>query len=243
MSVEKKIAELVALGVDDLRTASIPLGVAQECARRWLVDAARDAERAKTRTIEREAMMSRLVENSSRYVDRGRAFYEWVQAIPGETLPYFTRSGAVSLKPLDLWAEGADHGAPTRARRLWEDGELSEASVLILAHAQQSRARNNAAREKAWKKTLVLVDTLIEERAAELDIEWTAALLTSTVALPDGTRVEWGEATRNQHASRLDMLARHAATELDSATRHRAAIDALDASGARCLNEMSRAAA
>lgn len=243
MDIEKKITALVALGVDGVRAATIPPAVAQECARRWLVDAARDAERARVREIERAALLALIttpeaLARASKLDDDRRGavgFREWVLSLPGEVLPYFA-NGVETKRAVDMWREGCDDGEPAK---LWRAGRAEEAIERIARNARAFRERNNEARRKAWGRTLLHVDRVIEERAAELEIGWTAALLTTTVALPDGTRVEWGEATREQHAARLDMLAKHAAGEIESASRHRAAIEALDAAGARCLNDLA----
>ncbi len=240
-TIEKKIAGLVALGVDALQDAAIPPSVAQECARRWLIAAARDAERARAREIETSAILAAITapEILAKAIDAGSAssYYEWVKSLPGEKLPLFA-NGVETIRSVNMWNEGAVNWDADEAHRLWQEGRLEDAIALLAKSARSHRERNNAARRKSWGRTLHHVDRVIEERAAELEIEWTAALLTTTVSLPDGSRVEWGEATREQHEARLEMLAKHAAGELETAARHRAAIDAIDAAGARCLNEL-----
>lgn len=267
MSIEKKIAELIALGVDGVRVASIPSAVAQECARRWLVDAARDAERARAREVERSATSTLLstlsvspeaIERAerARIAERERVraeadYIAWAESLPAIIVEMpcvesdFVRP--VEIRPREAMTRFTMPGEERResgrvlreVRRLYDAGdrELAASTLSALATKHVTRTRDvvmEARRE--WRER---IDATIEERAAELGIEWTAALLSTTVALPDGTRVEWGEATREQHAARLDMLSKHAATELETATRHRAAIDALDAAGVRCLNDLA----
>lgn len=82
------------------------------------------------------------------------------------------------------------------------------------------------------------VDKQIEEKAREIGMEWTAELLTTTFAMPDGTRVKWGEATLEQHRTRSAQLAKNASRNLEAATRHRVAINTIAESGASCLNEV-----
>lgn len=221
-TIEKKIAGLVALGVDALQDAAIPPSVAQECARRWLVAAARDAERARAREIEHAAAMSRLDREARTEKTRLEA-----RAWLGSQSSFDEFTSYDVKKFLDRVASGWDRSAAYATvlddRRRLEKIDLEIASDFYAELDSVVRSG---------------VDRIIEERAAELEIEWTAALLTTTVSLPDGSRVEWGEATREQHAARLEMLAKHAAGELETAARHRAAIDALDAAGVRCLNEL-----
>lgn len=265
MDIEKKIAALVALGVDGVRAATIPPAVAQECARRWLVDAARDAERAKVRAIEEAAatearahLDAALVEltrtpeaierlermereRADRYLN-DLAFETWRNDLPPfkfKMSDHVADDYEIDVYPDEGW-HGRENYASRRAiREAYDRGEHDVAAALLRDRATVSlaRSRDNINHEKRlWRDA---IDERIEERAAALGIEWTAALLSATVAMPDGTRVEWGEATREQHAARLEMLSKHAATELETATRHRAAIEALDAAGARCLNDLA----
>lgn len=239
---EEVIDDAIKRGVDYVRSMHITPAVAQECARRWLLDEARDHERAQARRVEQEAL--RAVAVLPRPRDWRREFYDWVQTVPTESLPFVSTAGAESVKPLDMWAEGADWGQGGRAQGFWREGRLDEAAEALTRHARMKRERNNDSKRNGWNKTLSRLDAIIEERAAELDIGWTAALLTTTVAMPDGARVPWGEATIEQHRARLDMLTKHAASEVDAATRHKAAIDAIAATpGARCLNDTVKAAA
>ena len=79
---------------------------------------------------------------------------------------------------------------------------------------------------------------ILDDYADRLRIEWTAELLASTFALPDGTRILWGEATLAQHEERLQMLVRNAEANLEAAARHRAAMAAIVRADALCLNEV-----
>lgn len=73
----------------------------------------------------------------------------------------------------------------------------------------------------------------------ELKIEWTAELLDTVVALGDGTKVAWGEATYAQHDQRASMLERNGAVNLEAAARHRRAMEELEAAGAETLRQMT----
>lgn len=222
-ALEKKIAALVELGVNGVREASIPPSVAQECARRWLVEQARDLERARARQVEEAAVRERYA-NEKRLQELRAEARQWLKARPEWH----------EFEPYDRQLFYADHVA----------GADPETALARLASRRASfREIDGQARHDLFGEldTIIRdgVDRLIERRAEEVGIEWTAALLTTTVALPDGSRVEWGEATREQHAARLDMLAKHAAGELETAARHRAAIGAIDAAGVQCLNELA----
>lgn len=269
MNVDKKIADLIALGVDALRTVPIPPSIAQECARRWLLDEARDAERTKAREIERAAVTTARAHNDAliraildapenverreraeqERVEKQQAdarFLAWMDDLPPFVfvMPQHDYPDVeYTVHHSEGWHGRENYGRRKMVRELWDEGNFDGAADALRAAATAPLARGAALvrSERQWWREKV--DVAIEERAVELDIAWTAALLTTTVALPDGTRVEWGEATRDQHVARLDMLAKHAATELETATRHRAAIEAIDAAGVSCLNDLARAAA
>ena len=83
----------------------------------------------------------------------------------------------------------------------------------------------------------------IEKYGADLRMEWTAELLSSEFALADGSKITWGEATREQHEWRADMHTRNAVAGIEGAARHRAAIDELERTGAETLNAAVRVAA
>lgn len=232
MSVERKITALIALGVDGLQTAHIPPSVAQECARRWLIEAARDAERERVRALEKAAEAERQAERSARHarVEAARVrAWKWLAQQP--------ERGEMTRYDEGKFIDWATHGGREASEVAWRK-VYDEIRADRRAYVEIDERADRTLLSEFSQIVRDGVDAIIEERAANLDMEWTAALLTATVALPDGTRVEWGEATREQHAARLEMLTKHAASEIETAARHRAAIDTLDATGARCLNEV-----
>lgn len=78
----------------------------------------------------------------------------------------------------------------------------------------------------------------IREFERELRLEWTNELLAAGFALPDGTTTTWGDATIDQHRSRLEMLTANAVANADAAARHMKAIDEIEAAGCSSLNEL-----
>jgi hypothetical protein len=59
-----------------------------------------------------------------------------------------------------------------------------------------------------------------------------------TFALPDGTRVEWGEATEEQHLARAEMQRRLSGDCIKDAKRHEQAAKEIRLAGVRCLNDL-----
>lgn len=59
-----------------------------------------------------------------------------------------------------------------------------------------------------------------------------------TFALGDGVKVEWGRATIEQHRQRVAMLQAIVDGTVATIRLHEAAIEALEKSGARCLDEV-----
>lgn len=231
------------------------------------MDAARDAEREQARLAEQAVETRRvtveldargdepvlsdyaLLQHQNRIailLDK-EIFNAWLAQIEGVTIKHLdqdherARDYDWTIDGLDAWnnISTRDHWHVRESvRKKWRSGDgEGAASELMDAGTRHSRRVQGwiAVEREQWKKR---IDSIIEERAASINMRWTADLLTTTVALPDGSRVAWGAATREQHAVRLEMLKKHATTELETATRHQAAIDALDAAGVDCLNEL-----
>jgi len=74
-------------------------------------------------------------------------------------------------------------------------------------------------------------------------LEVTAELLATTFALGDGSRVTWGDATVEQHTQRVEMLLASAGGTIETAGRHSAAIQMIEAHGATCLRGLVEQAA
>ena len=248
MDTDKRIADLVALGTEGLtKLDRIPPKLAQILARRWLLEAARDAERARVRALE-DAALERRAEAAQRRWEKDAAKRAKVVAADQEWMKWLGEL-KVSTVFIDLgkthnttqpalW-HARDIAKFTNARALYDAGRLDDARAEIEHLVRTANEIDNEIRQKnqaAWRAG---IDEMIEKRAESLGVRWTAALLTSTVALPDGTRVPWGEATIAQHEARIDMLAKHAASELETATRHKAAVEAIRAAGVSCLNELT----
>lgn len=98
-------------------------------------------------------------------------------------------------------------------------------------------------RDKLLGKALAKMTAITEDYARHLRMEWTAELLATGFPLPDGTRTTWGQATIEQHQARVAMFEGQALNAVEGAARHRKAIHALQATGARCLAEAAEAAA
>jgi hypothetical protein len=98
-------------------------------------------------------------------------------------------------------------------------------------------------RDKLQAKAMAQMTAATEAYARHLRMEWTAELLATGFPLPDGTRTTWGAATVDQHRARVAMFEGQAVAAVESAARHRKAIDALHSSGASCLAELAERAA
>lgn len=107
---------------------------------------------------------------------------------------------------------------------------------------QAARVREQASEQRIQ----ILQDRLrgqlndsLERYAAELRIEWTAELLSTGFALPDGRMVLWGEATVQDHEQRAAMLTRNVVANAEAAARHRRAVAELKAAGASTLRALT----
>jgi hypothetical protein len=92
----------------------------------------------------------------------------------------------------------------------------------------------DAIRERHWAR----MHQLVSDFAMDLRLQWTAELLASEFALPDGSAVTWGDATVEQHEARREMFAANAVANVEGAARHKAAITALTSADAKCLNDL-----
>jgi hypothetical protein len=101
---------------------------------------------------------------------------------------------------------------------------------------QARRDREYEEHKKKWSdKKIIVVDKL----NAEVLLDLNKRLLKSAFALGDGTSVQWGEATKAQHEARLELLMKNVEGNLDTANRHRAAIEMLIDTQKKTLNEVA----
>lgn len=87
------------------------------------------------------------------------------------------------------------------------------------------------------------INQSLRDYAARLRVEWTAELLGSTIAMPDGTLTTWGAATLDQHQERVAMFEANAVANAEGAARHLRAVADLNEAGVGSLNELAQVAA
>lgn len=109
-----------------------------------------------------------------------------------------------------------------------EEGRKYEAAML------EADAAEDAIKERYNQRLYAMVDDFITAKR----VEWTAELLDSAIAMPDGTIVLWGDATLQQHQERRDMFMRNALANTEGAARHEQAIRELAEAGAPTLREL-----
>lgn len=120
---------------------------------------------------------------------------------------------------------------------------VGDAPKFVPSPEQVARRRAEDERREieAMERSVALaqkVNKMMDDYVEGLRVEWTRDLLETVVALGDGTRVKWGDATLDQHARRAEMLERNAGANFEAASRHRIAIRELEASGATTLRDM-----
>lgn len=127
------------------------------------------------------------------------------------------------------------------------NADAARASDRERARAREERGRQHRAQYRAMREANGIpldlpadqvMALILSQFAARLKLEWTAELLGSSFALRDGTRVTWGQATRDQHLERVDMFVERAEVNMEGAARHEVAVRALQESGARCLDDL-----
>jgi hypothetical protein len=134
----------------------------------------------------------------------------------------------------------------------------------VLREAAENRLDDEGAflavKHKGWECVRPLISWYYRNlcrsrvRAIEQSVDEELALLTApddrirareilareTFALPDGTRVEWGRATAEQHLERARMQRRLAGDCIDDSKRHEQAAKEIRAAGVTCLDDLKR---
>lgn len=82
------------------------------------------------------------------------------------------------------------------------------------------------------------IQALINSTAERVELEVTAKLLKTKIALGDGAVVTWGTATVPDHERRISLLEGNIQGNLEAATRHAVAIRKIKESGVSCLAEI-----
>jgi len=126
---------------------------------------------------------------------------------------------------------------------------LVECARRFLASAIQQRSRQTvrareayvSERDKITARLRAKASLIVSEMAEHLHAEWTADLLASSFALPNGGgTVTFAEATSQQHAVRADYLSDLAAGDMRTAALHRRAMQDIAAASVGSLGEIHR---
>lgn len=113
---------------------------------------------------------------------------------------------------------------------------IEEAKRHAEAERKQREWQDN--RESNRDKIAGHVSSFLDSVAANLKMEWTAELLNAEFS-PNhsGGRTTWGEASREQHERRIELLTANVHNNAELIARHRCAIDTIDQTGAENLND------
>lgn len=208
-----------AFGAEDIRHAAI----------RTLVDRARSIARSRAAEVERAATRARVKTEHPELSDDevGR----WPRATAEERKR--TLEWAAGRRELDARnaRETAGHVGPMRP------GSWSKHNSCNDCQQCQEGWDELRVHEDKWRARRIEIQQGYENQLrAELFVEWTSALLGAEIAMPDGTRTTWGEATIEQHERRRAMSAGNAMANMENAARHAEAVDLLRQTGALNLN-------
>lgn len=146
-----------------------------------------------------------------------------------DTIRRRQRSGVLSIeRDAERSRTAQESGGQTPEQRATFDRLVRDAEERHLAIQRAHAAR---------------MARIIDDFKREVFVEWTAELLASDFAMPDGTRVTWGEATIEQHEERAAMFQRNAVANAEGAARHVQAVEQLKDSGALTLSDLVGVAA
>lgn len=117
------------------------------------------------------------------------------------------------------------------------DHESAEWAEYVASPSSQGHL-NVARIEKKRREQREQREQLIARIRHETLVEWTSELLNTEFALADGSRLTWGNATLEQHESRITMLQANAVANIEALNRHYAAVMAIIENGTRSLSEI-----
>lgn len=159
------------------------------------------------------------------------AVRELAQSKPAELIRARLRSSTLSIE------REAEQPRPpkTRPRR------GTRAYDWWATETEEGRAyedEREKSRQRHLDKLVGKINAIVDDYKDQLRIEWTAQLLASEIAMPDGTLTTWGAATIEQHEARAAMFEANAVANAEGAARHLKAIDELRAAGVGCLRDL-----
>lgn len=120
---------------------------------------------------------------------------------------------------------------PRRYSKRWQEWVQTDEGREYEAQREADEAASSRMLFEALDKTL-------KDYEKAMKMKWTAELLGTEFALPDGTAVTWGEATVEDHEARQQMFMRNAHGNLEGAARHSQAINDLRAGNVSTLNDL-----
>jgi hypothetical protein len=138
------------------------------------------------------------------------------------------------IRALD--AEREAMSTPEGRARLEQEAEDYRANQERI---QDENNREDRELRRAWRESeLRAMNQFIDLLNQDLHMAWTRGLLGQPLHMPDGTETTWGEATVDQHQTRVKMFEANVLANGEGAARHMQAIEAIESAGVACLNEL-----
>lgn len=200
---------------EDIRTVAI----------RYLVERAREIARYRAASVEREATKARLAAElpdlQEHQIDRWEFMSERDRQAAIESARHWQKVRE------EREARTAGHIGRAKPGSQSKENDCQECD-----ECKESWQRYYELEREHLARRAKIYDEYEAELRAQLFVEWTEELLDAEIAMPDGTRTTWGQATVEQHRRRHEMLAKNAMANAENAARHSLAIEQLEASGA-----------
>lgn len=164
---------------------------------------------------------------------------EWALAYARDVFDQRVRNATLRVERGSVSDQSREPTPGTKAWGRWANRNINKERAKV---NREEHERLSAEYERIDKEAMLgLVSDLtsaMEKYRESIRIEWTRELLDSSFAMGDGTFVTWGDATRENHEARIEMHRANAQAGLEGWARHAAAIDAITAAGASCLNDI-----
>lgn len=205
--------------------------------------------RAMSATQRREALVQAILDiveghRASRERARVRAIEESVTRIPVDPAE-FERQRLARLAEYEANPRMAPRN--TRAYRKWsetEEGKEFEAERLarVAEEEEKDRLYDEDPEEYSNRYGWGYVRRQFDEWENRIRLKVTAELLSASFALGDGRTVTWGDATIEDHHTRIGLLQRQLIGTGDAIARHEAAVSMIVEAGVARLGEVKVAA-
>lgn len=192
---------------------------------------------------------TRLIEDIKRFA----RFWRWSdQTITSKVIEGFSDDELIELARLlitgvvcdvrrSITVEIERNNLPARIGKDVPDTAVGQVTILPRKETKEERdarferdREEKLAREAQFRQKM---ESITKDYRKKVIDNWTEELLNTPFATGDGRRITWGEATVDDHEMRIAMLYRQISGTASDVARHEKAVEVLETSGKKSLNQ------